>query len=448
MQHLFLMEFFGRGQSGRSYAVTERLRLFRELGKDAKLVTFDYNPSYGEIFDEVAPDLTASHLNMMDYYQGQAVAGGVTVKRLHDAGQVTVADLVYNQANQQVGEILYGLENGKVVRRVATLYDEAGAVVLHLLYQNNVVIQVQRYVAGVVQVMSFEQLVVSFLEAVLAEQPGVLYADVLEETMTQAYGAVTNAVKKLAYIHADHHVGHEHVLVGFRNLLRGGQFDEIITGTPNQATDIAQEWQLATRAIAPLAIALPDNVTDMSEREENTVVVVTRLDPIKRIEDMIAATIKAHQKNRNIKLRLYGTISDQGYYAKLQQQVETAKANNYIVFEGATSTPTATFQVGQLTIFTSRTEGFGRTILEAMAAGTPVVSYDIDYGPRALIKDGGRLVPDGNVDALANAMVLALADKSWREKASQAARVDAAEFDKAHITAQWQALAEEVEGLH
>lgn len=162
MQHLFLMEFFGRGQSGRSYAVTERLRLFRELGKDAKLVTFDYNPSYGEIFDEVAPDLTASHLNMMDYYQGQAVAGGVTVKRLHDAGQVTVADLVYNQANQQVGEILYGLENGKVVRRVATLYDEAGAVVLHLLYQNNVVIQVQRYVAGVVQVMSFEQLVVFF----------------------------------------------------------------------------------------------------------------------------------------------------------------------------------------------------------------------------------------------------------------------------------------------
>ena len=49
MQHLFLMEFFGRGQSGRSYAVTERVRVFKALQKNVRLVTFDYNPQYNDI---------------------------------------------------------------------------------------------------------------------------------------------------------------------------------------------------------------------------------------------------------------------------------------------------------------------------------------------------------------------------------------------------------------
>lgn len=70
MKHLFLMEFFGRGQSGRSYAVTERVRLFKNLNKDVKLVTFDYNPQYEEIWREAAPDVMAHHINMMDYFQG------------------------------------------------------------------------------------------------------------------------------------------------------------------------------------------------------------------------------------------------------------------------------------------------------------------------------------------------------------------------------------------
>ena len=49
-------------------------------------------------------------------------------------------------------------------------------------------------------------------------------------------------------------------------------------------------------------------------------------------------------------------------------------------------------------LMTSRTEGFGMVLLEAMTLGLPCVAYDCPIGPRTMIKDGynGFLIPDGN----------------------------------------------------
>ncbi|AWF96077.1 hypothetical protein B6254_1695 [Weissella cibaria] len=107
--------------------MTERVRVFKALQKNVRLVTFDYNPQYNDIWQAVAPDLEATHLNMMAYYQGDAIAGGVRVERLHDHQQVTVVDRVFNQSNRLVGEIYYGLDNKTVSRRVAILYNADGS---------------------------------------------------------------------------------------------------------------------------------------------------------------------------------------------------------------------------------------------------------------------------------------------------------------------------------
>lgn len=266
--------------------------------------------------------------------------------------------------------------------------------------------------------------------------------------MTQAYGSVENAEMKVAYIHADHHVAHHQILVGFRNLLRAKKFDWIVTGTQTQAIDLRTEWGAQTIDIAPASVTVPDTVTDLADRRAMSVVVVTRFDRIKRIEDMIAAVVKAHKQNRDINLQLYGTVSDQAYYTQLQQQISDAHATGYITFNGATTDAIDTFQTGQVTIFTSRTEGFGRTILEAEAAGTPVISYDIDYGPRAIIGKAGKLVADGDVNALANAIVMALADKRWREKASEAGCEQARDYDAEHVQAKWLDLITKLEATH
>lgn len=361
---------------------------------------------------------------------------------------MTIVDKVFNQHDELVGEIYYGLDNKSVSRRGAILYNRDGSERMRLLYVQNKVTQVLLWDGGMLHVLSFEAMVKYFLDKLTAEEPSIMYADVLEETMTQAYGSVENAEMKVAYIHADHHVAHHQILVGFRNLLRAKKFDWIVTGTQTQAIDLRTEWGAQTIDIAPASVTVPDTVTDLADRRAMSVVVVTRFDRIKRIEDMIAAIVKAHKQNRDINLQLYGTVSDQAYYTQLQQQISDAHATGYITFNGATTDAIDTFQTGQVTIFTSRTEGFGRTILEAEAAGTPVISYDIDYGPRAIIGKAGKLVADGDVNALANAIVMALADKRWREKASEAGREQARDYDAEHVQAKWLDLITKLEATH
>jgi glycosyltransferase involved in cell wall biosynthesis len=64
------------------------------------------------------------------------------------------------------------------------------------------------------------------------------------------------------------------------------------------------------------------------------------------------------------------------------------------------------------TLLTSTFEGYGRVIAESMSLGTPVVAYDVRYGPRDLIRHqvDGLLVDEHRPDALARSIVGLLLD--------------------------------------
>ncbi|RKY81813.1 hypothetical protein DRQ11_14990, partial [candidate division KSB1 bacterium] len=68
-------------------------------------------------------------------------------------------------------------------------------------------------------------------------------------------------------------------------------------------------------------------------------------------------------------------------------------------------------------------EPFGLVILEAMAAGKPVIATDAG-GPRDIIRNGidGILVPPDDIQSLSNAIKLLLKDKSLRTRLGQAAK--------------------------
>ena len=85
-------------------------------------------------------------------------------------------------------------------------------------------------------------------------------------------------------------------------------------------------------------------------------------------------------------------------------------------------------------------------LVEAMACGLPVVSFDCPAGPDEIITDGvdGLLVPSGDVHALAEKLMVLMSDENLRRRLGQQARQTAQRYDMATLADQWTALFEKV----
>lgn len=96
--------------------------------------------------------------------------------------------------------------------------------------------------------------------------------------------------------------------------------------------------------------------------------------------------------------------------ADLEAQIKRLGLKDDVFMPGFSPDPAPYFRHADLHVLTSKGEGFGNVIVEALAAGTPVVSTDCPSGPREILADGqfGRLVPVGDAQALATAMAESL----------------------------------------
>jgi len=96
--------------------------------------------------------------------------------------------------------------------------------------------------------------------------------------------------------------------------------------------------------------------------------------------------------------------------AELRAFVRELGIADNVLFAGYVNDPAACYAVADLVVLSSLTEGFGNVLIEAMAAGVPVVSTDAPHGPREILDNGkyGALVPVGDAEALATAMANAL----------------------------------------
>lgn len=105
--------------------------------------------------------------------------------------------------------------------------------------------------------------------------------------------------------------------------------------------------------------------------------------------------------------------------------------DEYVHFAGFVANPYAHIARADVLAMTSRSEGFGNVLVEALAVGTQVVSTDCNYGPREILADGeyGTLVPPGDPVALAEGIIQSLQRPANETKLKERAKffsVDAA----------------------
>ncbi len=97
-------------------------------------------------------------------------------------------------------------------------------------------------------------------------------------------------------------------------------------------------------------------------------------------------------------------------------------------------------------VLPSRFEGFGLVLIEAMACGVPIVSFDCENGPRSIITDGvdGFLISPFDVDAFAEKVILLMKDENLRREMGENAQRSAAKYDIDIVGQQWKQLFDEL----
>ncbi len=134
---------------------------------------------------------------------------------------------------------------------------------------------------------------------------------------------------------------------------------------------------------------------------------VGRLHKQKDYETLLRAFDLVHKRNPQTALILVGDGEERD---ALKTFVATAKLEDVVSFVGYMHNPYAYMKQADVFVLSSLYEGFGNVLVEAMAAGTQIVSTDCPSGPKEILKDGmyGHLVPVGHYEELAMAMECAL----------------------------------------
>lgn len=141
------------------------------------------------------------------------------------------------------------------------------------------------------------------------------------------------------------------------------------------------------------------------------------------------------QKDHQSLIRAFASVNDKlnstlvilgegSLRLELERLVVTLGLTDSVHLPGFVIDPAPWYHGADLFVLSSRWEGFGNVIVEALEAGTPVVSTDCPSGPREILEDGryGRLVPVGDVESLAEAMIAALqepVDKASLQRRAQ-----------------------------
>jgi glycosyltransferase involved in cell wall biosynthesis len=128
-----------------------------------------------------------------------------------------------------------------------------------------------------------------------------------------------------------------------------------------------------------------------------------RLVPAKGFDLLLEAFALLRASMPATTLTIFGEGPERGSLETLCRRLRIEDA---VRMPGFVRDPLSSCDRRTIFVLSSRREGFGNVLIEAMAAGLPVVAADCPVGPRAILEDGkfGLLVPPGDAQALSAAM--------------------------------------------
>lgn len=469
-------------RGGMTRAVIQRASLLAEHGKEIGIITFDFNPDYEDVIEHYCTtglwNRKIRHFNVYEFFERYSGEDDIPIEKGQSYRRQTLDYGKYQLHKEYKENRLHAIDclSGKKKKEKRILFDRHGNVrqVIHfdpktsevtneLFFTRNGRLFFKRLFhpatgksAGCFwfdrngkQLKAFRAVRDYrdfFIHSIIQQDEAAVFVSDSRFSDRVLFHIKNPKVAKLAVLHSNHlqfpfDYGSSLVPRNGNLLQQLSRLDGLIVLTDSQANDIRSRFgdRTTIHVIGHPAIT---NEAKNRERDPYTAVMLARFQRIKQIPHAIKAFKKVIKQVPQAKLEIWGFGKDEARYKALIKKLHLEK---HVFVMGFTHTPFKVYQRAAFSIITSKSEAFGMSIVESMAAGTPVICYACKYGPSDLIEHGknGLLVETDHINGLAEAITDLFLNKEKREALGIEAQKISQAFCGEVIAEKWLAVFEE-----
>ena len=213
----------------------------------------------------------------------------------------------------------------------------------------------------------------------------------------------------------------------------GATFDVFIVLTP----DNAKEWSLQNLEVIPNPLTFyPKQSATLNTKK---IIAVGKHSLQKGFDRLLPACAKVFENNTDWVLEIYGKISESEGLSALANSLGIA---NKVFFFPPNKDIQSKYLESSIYVMSSRFEGFGTVLIEAMACGVPCVTFDCPYGPANIVSNDidGLVVKNHDVGALARAIKKLIENDALRLKMGKKAKVNVLRYLPETVIPMWHSL--------
>ncbi len=180
----------------------------------------------------------------------------------------------------------------------------------------------------------------------------------------------------------------------------------------------------------------------IKEKDTKIILAVGRLTAQKGFDMLLEAWIQINNIMPEWTLKIVGEGEERD---ALTEFIKENNLTDSVELVGATDNVSKYYQQAEIFCLSSRFEGFGVVLIEALAFGLPIVSFDCDTGPAEILKDSGSiLVPENNINLLALSLIDLMGNKEQRKMISLKSKEKARIYQPEKIINKWIDLLESI----
>ncbi|MEC4050883.1 glycosyltransferase family 4 protein [Flavobacterium sp. SUN046] len=198
-----------------------------------------------------------------------------------------------------------------------------------------------------------------------------------------------------------------------------------------------QEWNLKNLIVIsnPLSFYPYESSTVSSKK----VIAVGKQSYQKGYDLLLKSWKLVNQKHPDWELNIYGKHFESQKLDELSKELGISKS---VYFFEPEKDIEKKYLESSIYVMSSRFEGFGMVLIEAMACGVPCVSYDCPCGPSDIIEDeiDGFLVTNGNIEEFAEKVSYLIENEECRKEFGNKAKENVKRYLPEHILQKWDLL--------